>query len=99
MDGEKGKEEETEGEEIYQDGNIRMKKKDPYDANLIGIADVGFGSMDLIANGLEGLRNANTQGAITNNAMFADETEYEQPAKRGMRSLNTRLDIGDSGDK
>ena len=99
IDGERVMEEETEGEEVYQDGTIRMKKKDPYDANLIGIADVGFGSMDLIANGLEGLRNANTQGAITNNAMFADETEYEQPAKRGMRSLNTRLDIGDSGAK
>lgn len=100
IDGERVMEKDAEGEEeLYQDGTIRMKKKDPYDVNLIGIADVGFGGMDLLSNGLEGMRNANTKGDITTNAMFADETEYEQPAKRGMRSLNTRLDLGDSGAK
>ena len=100
IDGERVMEEDAEGEEeLYQDGTIKMKKQDPYDANLIGIADVGFGGMDLLSNGLEGMRNANTKGDITTNAMFADETEYEQPAKRGMRSLNTRLDLGDSGAK
>lgn len=100
IDGERVMEEEAEGEEeLYQDGTIRMKKKDPYDVDLAEISSFGFKGMDLFANTAQGMRNANTKGDITTNAMFADETEYEQPAKRGMRSLNTRLDLGDSGAK